>query len=131
MKKTICLLTLMLIISGCSSPVTENTPAANVHQIKYVYASNVNFCMGEITIQKSAAETAKLILFPNGSDAEITVAMQDGDKAWMQADYFTSTQDTPCDVICRIYQDGELWKEAKSTGTKGTRVLCEGIVGAK
>jgi hypothetical protein len=46
-------------------------------------------------------------------------------------DYFTSTQDTPCDVICRIFQDGELWKEAKATGTKGTRVLCEGIVGAK
>jgi hypothetical protein len=131
MKNTICLLFLMLIISGCGSQVAVNTPAANAHQIKYVYASNVNFCMGEITIQKSAKETAKLVLFPNGSDAEITVAMQDGDKAWMQADYFTSTQDTPCDVICRIYQDGELWKEAKATGTKGTRVLCEGIVGAK
>ncbi len=121
----------MLIISGCDSPTSVNTPAANMHQIKYVYASNVNFCMGEITIQKSAEETAKLVLFPNGSDAEITVAMQAGDKAWMQADYFTSTKDTPCEVICRIYLDGELWKEAKATGTKGTRALCEGVVGVK
>jgi hypothetical protein len=131
MKKNICLLFLMLIISGCASPISVNTPAANAHQIKYVYASDVNFCMGEITIQKSATETAKLILFPNGSDAEITVAMQDGDKAWMQADYFTSTKDTPCEVICRIFLDGELWKEARSTGTKGTRAVCEGIVGVK
>jgi hypothetical protein len=131
MKKNICLLIILLFISGCSSQVAVKTPAANMHQIKYVYASNVNFCMGEVAIQKSAAETAKLVLFPNGSDAEITVAMQDGDKAWMQADYFTSTKDTPCEVICRIYLDGELWKEAKATGTKGTRVLCEGIVGVK
>ena len=87
--------------------------------------------MGEITIQKNATETIKLILFPNGSDAEITVVMQEGDKAWMQAEYFTSTKDTPCEVICRIYLDGDLWKEARSTGTKGTRAVCEGIVGAK
>jgi hypothetical protein len=131
MKKSICLLFLMLIISGCSSPIAENTPVVNMHQVKYVYASDVNFCMGEITIQKSAAETAKLVLFPNGSEAEITVSMQDGDKAWMQADYFTSTRDTPCEVICRITLDGELWKEARATGTKGTRVICEGIVGVK
>ena len=131
MKKSICLLFLILFISGCASPVAVNTPAANIHKIKYVFASDVNFCMGEITIQKSAAETAKLVLFPNGSDAEITVSMRDGDRAWMQADYFTSTKDTSCDVICRIYLDGELWKEAKSTGTKGTRAVCEGIVGDK
>ena len=87
--------------------------------------------MGAISIQKSAAEITKLVLFPNGSAAEITVPMQEGDKAWMQADYMTSTQDTPCDIICRIYLDGELWKEAKSTGTTGTRAVCEGIVGTK
>ncbi len=87
--------------------------------------------MGQISIQKSATETTKLILFPNGSAAEITVPMQDGDKAWMQADYMTSTKDIPCDVICRIYLDGVLWKEAKSTGTKGTQAVCEGIVGEK
>jgi len=131
MYKQIWLLFLMLIISGCASPASDNTPTPVLYQIKYVYASDVNFCMGEITIQKSAAETEKLILFPNGSAAEISLSMKEGDKAWMQADYMTSTKDTPCDVICRIYLDGVLWKEAKSTGTKGTRAVCEGIVGEK
>ena len=121
----------MLIISGCASPIPDNTPTPIMHQIKYVYASNENFCMGEITIQRSSTETEKLILFPNGSASEITLSMKEGDKAWMQADYMTSTKDTPCDVICRIYLDGVLWKEAKSTGTKGTRAVCEGIVGEK
>ena len=129
MKKQICLLFLLLFISGCASSAPDNTPTPILHQIKYVYASNENFCMGEITIQKSATETEKLILFPNGSAAEITFSMKAGDKAWMQADYMTSTKDTPCDVICQIYEDGILWKESKSTGTKGTRAVCEGIVG--
>jgi predicted component of type VI protein secretion system len=131
MKNLIYLFLLTLIISGCASSTPDNTPTAIMHQIKYVYASNDDSCMGEITIQKSATETAKLVLFPNGSAAEITVFMKDGDKAWMQADYMTSTKDTPCDVICRITLDGVLWKEAKSTGTKGARMVCEGIVGEK
>jgi hypothetical protein len=131
MKKQIWLLFLVLLISGCAGPALANTPTPIMHQIKYMYASNENFCMGEITIQKSAAETEKLVLFPNGSAAEITVSMKDGDRAWMQADYMTSTNDTPCDVICRITLDGVLWKEAKSTGTTGTRAVCEGIVGEK
>lgn len=129
MKKSICLIFFILAISGCASSAPDNTPTPILHQISYIYASNENFCMGEITIQKSATETEKLTLFPNGSAAEITLSMKAGDKAWMQADYFTSTKDTPCDVICRITVDGVLWKEAKSTGTKGTRAVCEGIVG--
>ena len=131
MKKQIFLFFLLLFISGCASPAPENNPTPILHQISYIYASNENFCMGEITIQKSTDVTEKLILFPNGSAAEITLSMKAGDKAWMQADYMTSTKDTPCDVICRITLDGVLWKEAKSTGTKGTRALCEGIVGEK
>jgi hypothetical protein len=131
MKKHLCLLFLLLIISGCAVPTPEITPTPILHQISYIYASNVNYCMGEITIQKSATVTEKLTLFPNGSAAEITLSMKEGDKAWMQADYMTSTKDTPCDVICRITVDGVLWREAKSTGTKGTRVVCEGIVGEK
>ena len=84
-----------------------------------------------ISPSKKARETEKLTLFPNGSAAEITLTMKAGDKAWMQADYMTSTKNIPCDVICRIFLDGNLWKEAKSTGTKGTRAVCEGIVGEK
>ena len=129
MKNFIYCLFLILVLAGCSASAANTTPTPIMHQIKYVYASDVNFCMGEITIQKSSTETEKLVLFPNGSAAEITVLMKDGDKAWMQADYMTSTKDTPCEVICRIYLDGTLWKEAKSTGTKGTRVVCEGVVG--
>jgi hypothetical protein len=131
MNKLLLLFFISLILISCSGAVAASTPTTLLHQVKYVYASNENFCMGKITLQKSADKTEELILFPNGSAAEITVYLAEGQKAFMQADYMTSTKDLPCDVICRIYLDGELWREAKASGTQGTQAVCQGIVGQK
>jgi hypothetical protein len=131
MKNILVLVVFSLLLSSCARTAAASTPSLPLHQVKYVYASNENFCMGRITIQKSAEKTEELILFPNGSAAEITVSMADGQKVWMQADYMTSTKDLPCEVTCRIYLDGSLWQEASASGTRGTRAVCQGVIGQK
>lgn len=130
MKKFI-LLGILFLLAGCAGSVAASTPTPQLFNVKYVYASNENYCMGRITFQKSAGESEELILFPNGPAAEISVQMAAGDTARMQVDYQTSTKDLPCELICRIYLEGELWQEARASGTKGTRVVCQGIVGQK
>ncbi len=129
--KNLILLGILLILAGCAGSVAASTPTPQLFAVKYVYASNENFCMGRITIQKSAGQREEYILFPNGSAAEISTAMSEGQQAFMQADYMTSTKDLPCEIICRIYLEGELWQEARASGTKGTQVVCQGIIGQK
>ncbi len=128
MKKFI-LLGILFILTACAGAVAASTPTPQLFNVKYVYASNENFCMSKVTIQKSAGAIEELILFPNGPAAEINVRMAAGEQARMQVDYQTSTKDLPCELICRIYLNGELWQEARDIGTKGTQVVCQGIVG--
>ena len=130
MKKFI-LLGILFLLAGCAGAVAASTPTPELFAVKYVYASNENFCMSKVTIQKSAGATEELILFPNGPAAEISVRLAAGEQARMQVDYQTSTKDLPCELICRIYLEGELWQEGRASGTKGTQVLCQGIVGQK
>lgn len=129
--KKIILLGILFLLAGCACSVAASTPTPQLFAVKYVYASNENFCMGKVTIQKSAGASEELILFPNGPAAEISVRLAAGEQARMQVDYQTSTKDLPCELICRIYLEGELWQEARASGTKGTRVVCQGIVGQK
>lgn len=129
--KKIILLGILFILTGCAGSVAASTPTPQLFEVKYVFVSNENFCMGRITIQKSAEQREEYILFPNGSAAEISTAMSEGQQAFMQADYMTSSKDLPCEIICRFYLEGELWQEARASGTKGTQVVCQGIIGQK
>lgn len=131
MKTSILLLVSSLLICACAGSAAANTPTPVLHQVKYVYASDENFCMAKVTVQPASGERKEYILFPNGAAAEIGVSLAEGQTAWMQADYMTSTQDQPCQLICRIYLDGMLWQESKASGTKGTQVACQGVVGQK
>lgn len=129
MKKFLLHLILIFSLTACGGAVAVSTPTPLLHQVKYVYASNENYCMSQITVQQASGERKEYLLFPNGPTAEISIYLATGQTAFMQADYMTSTQDQPCELICRIYLDGELWQEAKANGTKGTSVTCQGVVG--
>ncbi len=55
MKKFLLLLVLSFLLTACAGSVAASTPTPLLHQVKYVYASDENFCMGRITVQKAPA----------------------------------------------------------------------------
>jgi hypothetical protein len=129
LKKSLAILLLFIVLTGCANPTATPTPSVKSIQIRYEFASNYDFCEGTVTYITGSGESKVLTTFPNGPTAEFTLSMKPDDSAFIQVEYESSTKNIPCDLICRIYKDDVLWKENKATGSLGTKVVCEGVVG--
>jgi hypothetical protein len=128
LKKTLSVLLLLIVLTGCANPTASPTPAVKSLRIRYEFASNYDFCEGTVTYKTETGESKVVTTFPNGPTAEFTLSMKTDDNAFIQVEYESSTKNIPCDLICRIYKDDVLWKENKATGNLGTKVVCEGVV---